>query len=314
MEYMESKMQDLIEGGIQQQAQESAVIAETAHATREVFPPGLYDGIPAPRYHAAAGTSNSDLKLFNQSARIYYNARVLGVKEDDSDLTDDERKTRLNGRLLHLALLEPSVFGSFVSHYAKPEGMSFATTDGKAWKKEHQGLPIISAKEEARIVGARNAVLAHPVAGPLFVGRGQNEVSVFAKHPATGLTLRMRADRLTEDASERPWCVDLKSVPDVDAFVRSARQFRYDVQSEFYTRTLELAGVSNAVFCFVAVELKHVYGEHAVRVVCLDDETKESAREIMERDLERFAECQQSGEWPVSGAEIELVRVKRWNS
>lgn len=287
---------------------------------REKLPPGVHYDINAERYHAAYGISNSLLKLFSESAEIYYNAHVLGVPEDDSDLTDDERKSRVMGTLLHAAILQPHLFGEGISHYQKPEtymhpkeGMkpwNGNATVCKDWKEAHDDKPVISLKELRRIHGARDAILNHAVSGPLFAGPGANEVSIVAEHPGTGLTLRMRADRIAQDAMDNNWLIDIKSCPDVDAFIRSARQFRYNVQDCHYRETAKLAGVKDVLFAFVCVELKPRYGVHPVRVVMLSEGSQAEAWTIWNRDLVKFAECQEKNEWPPSGTEIELIQVR----
>lgn len=297
---------------------------------------GIKAGMEEGFYHAQTwAISNSDLKIFGGDSPRHYFNKISGTPEDDSGLTDEERKTRVMGQLVHLAILEPERFGRDKSHYVKPLTYPATKTTQKVksgemqigdpipwngnatycetWMNEHADKPIISEKEERRIVGARDAVLAHPVAGALLTSQGMNEVSVFAKHSATGLTLRMRADRLTEDEEGRPWVVDLKSCPNVDAFVKSARDFRYDIQSVVYTDVLALAGVDEATFCFIAFELVPRYGIHAVRIVMMDNETTTAARARYEAELVRLAECRRTDIWPLGNEEIEMITVKRWN-
>lgn len=285
---------------------------------------GIQMGLDEDFYHSQTwAVSNSDLKVFGGDSPAHYLARLKGAPEDDSALTEDERKTQVMGRLVHLAILEPKRFARESSHYVKPltytdEKKVEKAWNGnanvcKAWIEEHADKPVINEKEERRIIGARDAVLAHPVAGALLSGPGSNEVSVFAKHPATGLRLRMRADRLTEDVEGRPWCVDLKSCPNVDYFVKSARDFRYDVQCAFYLDVLELAAIDDAAFCFVAFELAPRFGIHAVRVVMFDHETITTARGRYEGELVRFSECRRTDTWPLGNEEIEMITVKRWN-
>lgn len=288
--------------------------------------PGIHPNIPAEQYHALGGVSNSDLKIFGgDSPAHYHNAKVKGLPEDDSDLDDDEREARKLGTLLHLAVLEPLKFGRERSHYVKPLSYPDAKTgeekpwNGNAtfckdWKASHDDKPVISEREERRLLGARDAIRAHPVAGVLLKARKSIESSVIAVHPATGLTLRCRPDLLTEDASKRPWIVDLKSCPSVRKFTYSARDFRYDVQSVFYTDVLDLAGVPGAAFAFIAVELKPRYGIHAVRVVMPDDETQAEARALYGDELRRFAECQAKNEWPLNNQEIDWIKVRRFAS
>lgn len=298
---------------------------------------GIKEGMEEAFYHAQTwAISNSDLKIFGGDSPAHYQAKILGAPQDDSGLTEDERKTLVMGKLAHLAILESERFGRDKSHYVKPLTYPAPATHAKVkskaiaegdplpwngnagycetWETEHADKPIINEKEERRLYGARDAVLAHPVAGALVTGTGMNEVSVFAKHPATGLTLRMRADRLTEDADGRPWIVDLKSCPNVDAFVKSARDFGYDRQNAVYVDILALSGVDGAAFCFIAFELAPRYGIHAVRVVMMDHETITVARARYESELERLAECRRTDVWPLGNEEIEMITVKHWNS
>lgn len=302
-------------------------VTRTTHTpegiAREKLPPGCHENIPSERYHAAFGVSNSDLKKFAESPEIYRNARILGFKEDDSDLTDDERKSRAMGTLLHAAILQPHLFGEGISHYQKPEtymhpkeGMkpwNGNATVCKDWKEAHDDKPVISPKELRRIHGARDAILNHAVSGPLFAGPGANEVSIVAEHPGTGLTLRMRADRIAQDAMDNNWLIDIKSVVDVDAFVRSCRQFSYPIQSIHYSRTAKLAGINDVLFCFVCVELKPRYNVHPVRVVMMSEATKAEAEATWNQLLVSFAKCQAENVFPASGTQIEIVHVRTFS-
>lgn len=272
------------------------------------FTNGIHLDVPADVYHAAPGISNSALKIFGGRSPEHYASNIA----DESD--EEETRSQILGTLLHLSILESDKFGENVSHYVRPAGMKFTNKDGIAWRDSHQDKPILTVTEHRNIVGATTAVFKNKTAKALLVGRGSNEVSVFAEHPATGLPLRMRADRLTEDADGRPWIVDIKSCPDVQKFAFTARDFRYDVQSVFYADVLALAGTENAAFAFVAVELKPTNGVHGVRVVMVDEETQAKARALYEGELVRFAECQRSGEWPGYGDEIDYITVRRFES
>lgn len=296
---------------------------------------GIQEGLEEEFYHAQTwAVSNSDLKVFGGDSPRHYAEKLKGAPEDDSGLTEDERKTQVIGKLAHCAILEPMRFGRGKSHHVKPLTYPAAATHPKVkskaielgaplpwngnatfcekWEEEHQDLPIVNEKEERRILGARKAVLEHPVASALVNGPGSNEVSVFAKHPATGLWLRMRADRLTDDADGRPWCVDLKTVPNVDMFVKSARDYMYDSQNAVYEMVLDLVGIPNVAFCFVAFELVPRFGIHSVRIVMMDQETITIARSRVEGQLERLAECRRTDVWPLNDEEIQIVQVKRW--
>jgi hypothetical protein len=262
------------------------------------FSPGIYDGIPLPVYRAARGVSNSDLRLFSRTPAHYA-----------ASLSDPGDETKHDGALLHLAILAPAKFGDGVSHHVQPEDIHFSNEDGKAWRDAHTNLPILSEIEHAQLAGARAAVFANPTARALLTAKGAGEVSVFGCHPRTGLTLRMRADRLTEDADGRPWIVGIKSCSDARKFAGAARELRYDVQSVFSTDVLALAGLPGAAFVFIAVEIEPTHGVHGVRLVMLDEGTQENARALYESELDRFIECERTGRWPAYPAEIEYIHL-----
>lgn len=287
------------------------------------FDPGIHPNVPAAAYHAADGVSNSMLKIFANHGPAHLRAAMAGEPEDDSETNPDERDARVLGTLAHLAILEPDRWGNGLSHHRKPTHYQDAKTGemkkwaGNAkvcqeWMEAHADLPTLSAKNEGRIVGARAAVMAHPFAGPLLAAPGSNEASVFAHDPPTGLTLRIRPDRLTEDVDGRPWAADLKTCPSVAKFAYSAREFRYDIQCEFYRRVLGLAGVANPGFIFIAVELAPTYGIHAVRCYEVERDTAAAAAAQIDEELERLAHCIGSGAWPLGGAGLEPLRVRRF--
>lgn len=82
------------------------------------------------------------------------------------------------GSLYHLRMLEPEKFKVGVSHWEKPEGMKFTTTEGKAWKATHANLPIIDSADMIDM----DAMCAELSADPIwnfYRPNGQPEVSFF---------------------------------------------------------------------------------------------------------------------------------------
>lgn len=265
---------------------------------------GIHENVSSSEYHQWEGVSNSDLKIFGSLSPAHYIANKKEPKEE----TDSMKR----GTILHLAILEPDKFGDGTSHYVRVPSIDFRTKEGKAWRDSHQDKPILTTEEAGNIENAAFAVFNNATAKSLLTGRGRNEVSVLAQHPETGLKLRMRADRLTEDASGRPWIVDIKSCQDVRKFAWTARDFLYDFQNAFYVDTLGHAGVPDAIFRFIAVEIEPTYGIHGVQVITLEDEVVNTAREIYEGWLIRFAECQRAGEWPGYAPESSPLNFKRF--
>jgi hypothetical protein len=275
-------------------------------------------------YHASPGISHTSLCRFAESPRHYHRSQN-GVPEKDTAADDadeeDDKGSRLLGTLTHLAILAPTAFGDGVSHHVKPDTFTDPKTkevkkwNGRAqpcrtWLAMCSDKPCLTTREHRRILGARDAVLAHPLTGPMLAARGANEVSVFARHPRTGLTLRVRPDRLTTSADGRAWVFDLKTFLNVRRFPGTARERRYDIQAALTLDVLALAGIP-AQFAFISVELTPRYGLHAVRVFLPDDATLEQARRLYERELDELAMCTATNEWPLRHNTPEPLHIPR---
>ena len=294
----------------------------------KTFPFGIHPGIPAADYHKAKGISNSGLKLFGGLSPAHY---ISAVRDGN---VEEPSKAMYNGTLLHLLLLEPEKFGGGVSHYVRPDEYPASAThklvksgmlkvgDGLPWNgnatfcsewlEARQDKPVLSQKAHQNLLNAQKAVMAHPAACNLLTGKGSNEVSVFAKHESTGLTLKIRCDRIKETDAGKTWIVDIKTCPDVRRFEWTARDFRYDVQAAYYSDVLEMAGAPDVSFAFIVVELEPTNAIHGVRVLMLDERTMDAARAIYHLELAYLTECKRTDIWPGFSDDIEVIRVKRF--
>lgn len=260
------------------------------------YPTGqILENVPAADYHAAPGVSNSMLKHFARSPKHYKHA--LTAPRETTPAME-------MGTLFHLCVLEPEKFP--LAFYVRPDGMLFTTKEGKEWKAAHAGLPIITREQHANMLGARDAIFADPMGELLMSLRARNEVSLWVNHVATGLFLKARMDRLAEDGDGRPVILDLKTTNFAPDFKWNARKLRYTVQSAFYRDLLEHAGIDNARFIFIVIELEPPFG---VRFVEFGEKTMRKSSEVYEAELRQLAACEKSGEWPgyFAGAGIEVI-------
>ncbi|WIB25852.1 PD-(D/E)XK nuclease-like domain-containing protein [Curtobacterium sp. MCSS17_015] len=180
-----------------------------------------------------------------------------------------------------------------------------------AWAEEQRaiGLTPVAPAQAARIDGMAEAVLAHPVAGPLFERGGHPETSVFTTDEDTGVDMRARFDYLALD--ENPVAVDLKTTAkcaSVDGFTRTVADYGYDVQQAHYMRTLDLGNWSMP-FYFVVVESE---APHLVGVHTLDIEWARMGEARVQRALELYAECTASDIWPGYPTEPQLISPPNW--
>lgn len=102
----------------------------------------IVDGLDARTYHADPAWGSSSLKAMRQGPP----ARVLWQRDHPVD-TD----ARLLGTAVHAAFLQPELYAA--SFVAKPDGMTFATKEGKAWRDAQFGKTILAA-DLARDVSA----------------------------------------------------------------------------------------------------------------------------------------------------------------
>lgn len=212
----------------------------------QTFTHGIYDGVPLSVYQNASGITHRDLSLYGRAP-----ARSAASLAHSNPAP---RNGDIFAPLLRLAILHPDAFGNGISHSLRSKEHHHRGARVPASESACAGLPVLTEAEAAYILAARDAVRAHPAARPLLTAPGESGVSIFGCHPATGLTLRARLDRLVEDAQECPWIIEIMPCADVHRFARYARELRADVQSAFTVDVLALAGLPDAVFVFIAVE------------------------------------------------------------
>ena len=148
---------------------------------------------------------------------------------------------------------------------------------------------------------------AHPIAKALL-GTGRAEVSGYWTDADFGVLCRLRADWLDE---AHQVVVDLKTTRDagMDAFARSAVEYRYHVQAAYYWDGLVACGWVPQAFVFVCVETAPPYG---VALYSVKPEDLDLGRAVYRRDLATYAECLRSGEWPGYPEEIRELELPGW--
>jgi len=246
--------------------------------------------MPSPEYRKAPGVSKSDLDLISRSpAHFRY-----GVREE----TDAMRI----GTLVHQAVFDQSS----LSYSVKPEGMSFATKDGKAWRADHEGTMIITQKESDMLVGIVESIKRHPKGGKL-IAEGLAEQSLFAMD-SNGTLRKGRTDFLP---AKTPVILDLKTCEDArpGKFSRSILDYRYHVQAAYYLDLCKLIGEDRRAFILIAAEKTPPY---AVMVYQVQDEDVEFGRMCYQRDLQVYRNCMESGIWPSYSEEIELIGIPEY--
>lgn len=210
--------------------------------------PGVYPGISNEVYHTWEGVSSSQLKALRRS--------VFDLQKAWAGKFDEESDALLFGALVHDMVLLPE---RVEQHYlvAPAEFKTTGTKKLELWsadaKKEKPLAKVVTLCQFQEAQAILAAIEKHPKAKALLLDSGgQNEVSVVAEDPRTGLKLRARLDKLRQSA-----VIDLKTCRDASpkGFKRAALyEYSYDLQAVHYLYTAYLAFGGSRQFVFVAVE------------------------------------------------------------
>lgn len=253
----------------------------------------------AEEYRAAPGVNFSSLKHILRSP-AHYQAALTSEREETIDM-------RL-GTMVHGYWLE----GKTPEYVVKPDGMSFASKEGKAWKAA-QTLPILTQEEAAREGGMCSALAEDAFAAAAMAKCPQRERSIFFKYRGVDCKARLDACGL----SDGRWTIlDLKKTLDARpaAWGKTAIDRDYCFQAAFYRAALASAeGLDYAPdFYWQAVEDSDAptvvhYPLTPIRSGVLDETGARIGQARMDAAFDLLIECQQSGKWPGYGSYLEPI-------
>lgn len=156
-------------------------------------------------------------------------------------------KDRPDGAAQGLALdcLLTESYQDYVNRFAiKPDGMSFATKDGKAWRAGQEGKIILSSEDELILRDAADAVRLHPRWPDIQKCQAQTTIRRYSE--SLGLGLQSRPDWLNTAES----CLfDLKKTRDLDIFGKQAIDLGYHTQ----------AAIAGWCLSGESIQLEHAY-------------------------------------------------------
>ena len=263
--------------------------------------------LPIEVYHGDANSiSKSGLDDVHQSGAHYY-ARHLAPDRP----ARETKGGQLEGSLAHCATLEPD---EFAKRYAVGPDINRNTKD---WKSFEAGLPqgVISIKHHQAATACAQALEVYklPEIARAF-GSGGPERSIYWTDKATGVRCRCRPDWLTDPMGPTGGVVviDVKTFRSAStgAFQRQVAAKRYNVQAAFYVDGIQAAlGVEVLGFVFAVVETTYPYLANAMM---LDDAAIDLGRREYRADLERYAACKASNEWPGYGDSVSVVSLPGW--
>jgi exodeoxyribonuclease VIII len=238
----------------------------------------IYD-MAATGYRAALGVSKSALDDFAKCPAWYHAKHVA------KEVEREETAAMQYGTLLHSLILDGKA-----SYHTKPDGVSFVSKEGNAWREAHQDLPIISQAESDSLQRTAGALLKHPVASKLF-GEGRSEVSMFGIHAETNTIIKGRADWI---GSGR--IVDIKTTADASnkGLSKSIYNFGYHRQAWLYMELAKQNALDLKQFVFIAIEKGPV---PLINVRALSPAAIEQGGIEINSQLRDLAECRRTGIW-----------------
>jgi len=238
----------------------------------------------ATEYRESSGMNFSTLKHILDSPAHYQAA-----------LAEERKETQamLFGTLFHALALE----GKPVAMQAavKPVGLNLATKEGKEWKADHEGQPIISCDDYQQIQRMHAALVANKDAKQLLESCDKRELPIFAT--LCGVPCKALLDACGE-ASGRKIICDIKTTDDASpqAFARKVANLHYDMQAAMYCDIAALAfgWDEEPKFFWLACQKDAPW----TCVVYDADDWLATGREKYRRALDTLRDCTQTDSWP----------------
>ena len=184
------------------------------------------ESVPEDVYHASEGFGSSKVKTFMSCPLALKHELEHGFKEPTPAM--------IKGSAFHMAVLEPDRYRN--AYAVKPEGINRRTKAGKEefaiFEESCKGKQVIDQKLASEVSAMLDSCIDQ--FGNMLTD-GAAEVSYWRKHES-GLTLKARIDYERGDLA-----IDLKSTADPISFLKSCRNFRYDIQAVHYLWVSNLA-------------------------------------------------------------------------
>ena len=247
--------------------------------------------MPADEYHAQTDwLSNSMFKVALDDPRLFEATFITKTMPPKRTAAMDL------GTVGHAAILEPHVIEGVCLEIPPSALNGDGHKKGGQWKEfveAHGGRILLKADEMKLVRGMFDACYRHPVARRLLLADGPTEASIFWTCPLSGLKRRVRPDKIVDGWG---W-VNVKTTTagvDEQSFIRTVRNFRYDIGQEFYRDAGERLNGERPAHVFLVVEQEP---PHRVRVYQLGQSWESIARDTVDAGLLDFARRIEQGDW-----------------
>jgi hypothetical protein len=224
---------------------------------------------------------------------------------DNPDL-DDDTPAKSVGKALHMAILEPERFTREV--IGKPDGMSFATKEGKAWRDDHLGMVVLTTDDWLTVQGMIASVRAHPAAAAILRQSTLREATGIWQDSTHGLTCKMRPDLVVPSVCT---LADLKTsrAADPSAFPREIHTHGYYRQGAHYIDGARELGLTVDHYVIIAVQNTAPFECYVYRLSELDVEAGRIQNAVA---MEEYSRCRSTGDWPAGPREVIDITMPVW--
>jgi hypothetical protein len=214
------------------------------------------------------------------------------------------------GTALHCRVLDGAT--AFDRQYVKkPDGLSLATKEGKAWKAELGRKKVLSegGKDDpwGSVQGMTEALGQLAYFDPTQKDYiKHNEVSIYWEWE--GVQCKARLDRVDVETG---LVLDLKTTDSVEPelFTKKVVGLGYDFQAAYYAKAAEVAFGKKFDFIFAGVERKAPY---TVDLFQVDEEMMAEGTAKCIAALRLLKTCEETGEWPNRPATIRRLSYPSW--
>lgn len=242
---------------------------------------GIHPALSMQDYHALDAWGSSSLRAFRRGPP----ARVLWERSNDVS-----SKAISLGSAVHCRLLEPDAYFRRFAH--KPEKMSFATKEGKAWREEHSGLEILDPATWLAVSRIHKALTDKEAVSHVLKGASHKEASIVWRCATSAELCKARPDILAGH-----WLFDLKVSRHADGRSLAYRAFveGWMHQLAHYRTGAILSGLDIRGGRLIVVSPSEPHFVHLLEV-------KTEALNLLELEnletLRLMGECRRKGEWP----------------
>lgn len=239
--------------------------------------PGIYGSVPHDIYLSIRAVSRSGLVAFNEAPERY------GLSMESTD-------AMRFGTLYHAYLLEPDMFKK---EYQPGPVKSNGAIKQPEWNAAYEftGGKIYKPSELDQMDAMRKSMIEfYPKSYGLLTSDNPCELTVVARHPASGLLIKVRIDIAV---LEPRWIGDLKTAKDVTehSFRYSVMKYGYDFQSGFYVLACQLTEGLESInnFVIIAQEKEPPYAVRRYDMGVYVDKAYEESERILCDMAEWFA-------------------------